>query len=915
MDIFPVDWSDIEHESSYEIRCYGKLEDGRSACVRITFYPFFYVACPPDWSESRAKIFVAECATKHGALMKYSMPLSRKTLWGFTNSEPRPFVQLAFATVAAAKRAKTILKHMKMQTYEADVDNIIRLFHVRNIAPSSWIRVTDPCPIPVDEDPVSIADVEVTVPFTSLSPSPLDSIPPLIFASWDIECYSPTGAFPLAHKQDDAIIAICTTFQKYGAAEPFLKHGVALGTCSPVNGVELVPCETETDVLNAWIEVLKEQKADVLVGWNTFGFDYEYFFGRTLICVDDTTGHPMVNVENLGRAYEGGGVPVTKKLNSSAYGDNNYFFLSAPGILHLDLMTLIKKEHKLDSYALNAVSEKFLGDRKLDLKPAEIFAKYRGNADDRALIIEYCCKDTVLPLQLMNKLSIFQNMLEMSNATVVPMEFLITRGQQIKVLSLILKKSRSLGFVCPDFPRPSTDEEKYEGATVLDAQTGAYLEDVVSALDFASLYPSIMRAHNMCPSTLVLDARYANIPGVEYFVVETPQGPYTFAQGVQSVVPALLDDLAMFRKEAKRKMAEATAAGNIFQAAVENGRQLAFKISMNSAYGFWGATKGFFGGRGIPLAASVTTRGREMIALTKKLVEELVPGSRVVYGDTDSVMCIFNTGPGNRTNMAAHFEVAQRVADQITQTFQKPNQLEFEKTYFPYLLYSKKRYAGMLYSSSTERPDYMDVKGLQLVRRDSAPIARKVSAEILETIMRDKSLPPTVAVAKRHLLNVLRNQAPLEDYVVSQALKGNYKAPDSMPHVQVAKKILQRRGYPVPSGERVPFVFIEDDSKVDGLKAQRAEDPVYCAEHNLPLDRLHYLDSQLSGPMETLLDILAPGTFASLLASEEIQPLVAELRARKDAALKILKRQRTNTVNKQREITLFCVKQSQPSNP
>jgi DNA polymerase delta subunit 1 len=242
----------------------------------------------------------------------------------------------------------------------------------------------------------------------------------------------------------------------------------------------------------------------------------------------------------------------------------------------------------------------------------------------------------------MNKLSIFQNMLEMSNATAVPVEFLITRGQQIKVLSLILKKSRSLGFVCPDFERaPALDAgaatEKYEGATVLDAEKGAYLEDVVSALDFASLYPSIMRAHNFCPSTFVLDARYANVPGVEYYVVETPQGSYTFAQGVQSVVPALLDDLALFRKEAKKKMAEAKAAGNSFQAAVENGRQLAFKISMNSAYGFWGATSGFFGGRGIPIAASVTTTGRNMIATTKRLVEELVPGSRVVYGDTVSL--------------------------------------------------------------------------------------------------------------------------------------------------------------------------------------------------------------------------------------------------------------------------------------
>jgi DNA polymerase delta subunit 1 len=276
-----------------------------------------------------------------------------------------------------------------------------------------------------------------------------------------------------------------------------------------------------------------------------------------------------------------------------------------------------------------------------------------------------------------------------------------------------------------------------------------------------------------------------------------------------------------------------------------------------------------------------------------------------MFSPQDSVMCILNAGPENRTNMAAHFKMAQHVSDEITKAFQKPNELEFEKCYYPYLLFSKKRYAGMLYSSSPERPDYMDVKGLQLVRRDSAPIARKVSTEILETIMREKSLPPAVEVAKLHLLNLLHNRVPLQDYVVSKSLRAEYKAPDSQPHLQVAKKIHQRRGYPVPSGERVPFVFIEDDSKVDGLQAQRAEDPSYCAENKLQLDRLHYLDSQLSGPMETLLDILAPGTFASVLHSEEICPLVDALRARKNAAIKIVKRHRTNAVNKQREITSF----------
>jgi DNA polymerase delta subunit 1 len=279
---------------------------------------------------------------------------------------------------------------------------------------------------------------------------------------------------------------------------------------------------------------------------------------------------------------------------------------------------------------------------------------------------------------------------------------------------------------------------------------------------------------------------------------------------------------------------------------------------------------------------------------------------RLVVHNTDSVMCIFNCGPENRTNLRAHFEVAERVAAQITASFQKPNELEFEKCYFPYLLFSKKRYAGMLYTTP-DAPDSMDVKGLQLVRRDNAPIVKTVSSDILHSIMRDTSRDLAVDVATRHIRMLLANQHALEAYITSKALRSEYKNPDSQPHLQVALKIHQRRGYPVPSGERVPYVFIESKDAPDGLQAQRAEDPAWVAEHGLTIDRLHYLDSQLAGPIETLLDVLQPGTFAELMQSAEIKPLVDELRAARADAIATARRVRTNTTNKQREITSYFI--------
>jgi DNA polymerase delta subunit 1 len=184
-------------------------------------------------------------------------------------------------------------------------------------------------------------------------------------------------------------------------------------------------------------------------------------------------------------------------------------------------------------------------------------------------------------------------------------------------------------------------------------------------------------------------------------------------------------------------------------------------------------------------------------------------------------------------------------------------------------------------------------------------LVKDVSNDILETIMRDKSAALAVDAAKKHILALLHNQNPIESYITSKSLKSDYKNPDSQPHYQVALKIHQRRGYPVNSGERVPYIFIEDVENPDGLQAQRAEDPVYAQDNALVVDRLHYLDSQISGPVETLLDVLQPGTYADLINSPEIKPLLDTLRAKKTATITVAKRLRKNSQNKQHEITSF----------
>lgn len=715
MDFFPVDWSsgdgpgglpweaqsprsrrgDAESDdggSCFRVRVVGRRADGACVVAHIDWNPYFFVDISRGAGDAAARLELLGLVRRWGAVPDACCVVRRKSMWGFTNGETVRVGQLAFPTLRAAQRARYGLKRANTTTYEASVDPLVRLFHVRGVKPGAWATVR-PRETHVDD----AGAVHVLAGFRDLSPCARADKPPLRIASWDLECYSESGNFPIATNPSDKIIQIAVTVSDYatGASETSV---VCLGETDPIDGVDVVPMATEEDVIMEFARLVAG--ADVLLSYNGNQFDWRYLAGRIGVLVDDHTGEPLVDVGAFGRVRgdPAAGTPLETSLKSAAYGDNAFFMLATPGQLNLDLLQYVRREYKLDKYSLNAVSEKFLGDAKLDLPAAQIFERFRGTSADRAVIAAYAAKDTRLPLALAAKLAVLENLLEMANAVTVPVSYLLLRGQQIKVWSLVLASARAKGFVCPDDVGMSLDDgEKYAGATVLDAQRGAYF-DIVSGLDFASLYPSILRGYNLCPSTLVMDAdKYGAVPGVEYYTVDTGMGVHTFAQTrdgerVDSVVPGLLEQLAQFRAAAKRDMADAKARGDAFGAALANGKQLAYKVSANSVYGFLGASKGFL--PCLPVAAAVTATGRAMILRTSELVRELVPGSRVVYGDTDSVMVILALGEAARHDMAAHFAAAEKVAARISQEFPHPVELEFEKCYYPYLLFSKKRYSG-----------------------------------------------------------------------------------------------------------------------------------------------------------------------------------------------------------------------------
>ena len=843
-----VAWDGQDQDDQFTIRIFGRAEDGRSVSLGTKFNPYCFIKTDKDLKSFIKSTFwrgLVSCEVHRG-----------RDLWGFQNGELSRFLKVEFKTHRALRSFAYCVdnnKHPELagcKMYESNIDPVLRFMHVSGCTSTGWIE-----PGLCEPDAESTCEVNLWAPnWRLITPLPRDDFAPLRIMSFDIECYSSTGAFPDPKNPHDVVFQIGMTTKEFG------KDGFLDRKClclKQTAGPDVECFETEKELLVAFQKYLIKIDPDIITGWNIFGFDLEFLIIRaTIHCgLNPVWGRIRGEVAEL----------VEKNLSSSALGNNELKMVPMKGRYVFDLFQDVKREHKLESYSLNNVSKHFLKDQKNDMPVKEIFSRYKdGDPVKLGEVAEYCIKDTELPHALMSKLCQIQNVVEMAKACWVPLAFLSERGQQIKVFSQMAKKARELNFVIPTFRRPNgPTDEQYQGATVLDAQTGAYYTPI-TALDFASLYPSIMCAENLCYSTLVMNARYDNLPGVKY----EQFGPHRFAQTdgngepISSLLPVILMDLKAYRKKAKKLMAQAEGTP---MEAVYNGQQLAYKISMNSIYGFTGASKGML--PCVAIASTVTMRGRQMIEETKNYVEEHFPGAKVRYGDTDSVMVEFDVqGRKGQEAIDYSWQQGELAAEQCTKLFKAPNDLELEKVYCPYFLYSKKRYAAKMYEGKSNKDGTpvlkedgtrlvafkkIDVKGLQVVRRDSCPFVRETLKKLLEMVLESSDPNPVITAAREAAKTLIQGKVPIEKLLMSKQLAAEYKVPQ--PHVAVRDKVRARApGSEPQQGDRVAFVIV----KGDGRMYEKAEDPAWVREKNVPLDFQYYFTNQFKKPVQDLLEPL-----------------------------------------------------------
>lgn len=882
------------------IRMYGVTKDENSVMFHVHgFIPYMYVKIPnktrpTDLEKIRSSLNSAlknDSAKKKDGIEEPVLAVEvedKESMYGFNGNEKTPFLKIylalpSFVTAMARVLEKGTFPSIGEQCFESNVEYDIRFMVDADVVGCNWIqfkpgtytlreksRKTSRCQI---EGDIYWKD------FISHAPEgEWSAVAPLRVMSFDIECAGRRGIFPEPEK--DPVIQIATVVQRQGEKEPFLKTVFTLNGCASIIGVKVLSKNTEKELLTAWADLVREIDPDIITGYNIQNFDLWYLLSRaeTLKIVTFPYFGRMKGVKTNCRR---------KILQSKQMGRRENKEINIEGRAQFDLLLALVRDYKLRSYSLNAVSYHFIGEQKEDVHHSIITDLHNGDDMTRRRLAVYCVKDAYLPLRLLDKLMCIINYMEMARVTGVPLGYLLTRGQQIKVVSQLLRKAKNEGLLMPAVKPQQGDD--FEGALVIEPKKGFY-EVPIATLDFTSLYPSIMMAHNLCYTTLLPSSQSArnalNLKNDQY--IQTPVGSFFVKNSVRKgLLPRILEDLLGARKKAKDDLKRET---DPFKRQVLDGRQLALKISANSVYGFTGAQVGRL--PCLDISKSVTAFGRKMIDETKNHVEEsftLEKGypanAEVIYGDTDSVMVKFGC-----TTVTEAMELGREAAKLVTSKFIRPINLDFEKVYYPYLLINKKRYAG-LYWTKPEKWDKMDCKGIETVRRDNCPLVSQLIGTCLQKLLIDRSPKDAVKHAQKTIADLLQNRVDISQLIISKELtKTDAEYAAKQAHVELAARMAKRDAGSAPKlGDRVPYVIT---AAAKGTAAYlKSEDPIYVLENSIPIDVQYYLDNQISKPLLRI-----------------FEPVLGESKATQLLLKGDHTRTRTVVTSKTSRMAIFCTK-------
>lgn len=786
------------------IRLFGRTESGGSICVFYeNFQPYFYMEAnelTKKEIENTPQIIKVEKVELKTPIFYQEKPTEMLKV---TLQNPQEVPQV---------KEKFLLKQAAKEIHEADILFKNRFLIDMNLHGMNW----------VEAEAEKTFTKSVNGPtFTAKSIKPIEKKEnsDIKYFAYDIECIPIETNRAIDSKKDPIVMISISLSHEHRGRKDFVV------VAKPAQGKGVLSYDGEKEMLENFIEFIKEYDPDIITGYNINSFDMPYLIDR-------------LKEHGIGPFF---GRTLDKPVYTKKFG--MYEECVVPGRVVVDPYQIIRKDPwmKFQRYTLNDVSKTLLNEEKLDVAYKDMPKMWNGSKEDLDKFIEYCRKDADLTLKLLLKVGLLDKFFEISKLSGLVLQDCFG-GQTQRIDSLLLREFRKRGMVMPSKPtkeklRKSTkarESEELKGATVLEPKKGLHSDGSTLVLDFASLYPNIMKTYNISPDTLVrgeTDKKTHTSPTGATFLDKEEQ---------EGILPYLVRNLLEARKATKKEMYEASGE----QKKILNGRQLALKDIANSMYGYTGYIRARI--YVIDVANSITGYGRENILKTKKLVEENFP-VEIVYGDTDSIFAKTNI-----QSLAESKKLGEEISRFISERLPGTLQLEFEKMYRTFLILTKKRYAGWKFEYQGEWKNEIETKGIETVRRDWCRLVSNTLKENLDIILKEGDIKKVIENTRVVLEKLKANEIPIEDLTI---IKGITKNPDSydgvLPHIELAKKLSKRNPQEAPKvGDRIGFVIIKGNQ----MLSMRSEDPEYVKENKIQIDSEYYIQNQLLPPVRRILE-------------------------------------------------------------
>ncbi len=814
------------------VRLFGRDESGTSICCSVPdFEPYFYAKSPPESAQILKERFKE--------YIKRIEVVSRFEPVGYFRN-PVSMLKITLFDPKGVPVIRDDVRKMVDDVYETDILFRNRYMVDNALGGMGWARAEP-------EGKTIGNNVLSSIKITSKKVEPVAILKnaPLRHLAFDIECLPLKGGMPVP--ETSPIILMSLAFEPDFKGKKTL---VLVGKLNSSSG-DVESFGSEEAMLRRFFDIIREYDPDILLGYNSNSFDIPYIVERIR-----TLNKKGARIDPL-MGRDGKAVYYKKFGNTTR--------VSVMGRIAVDVLPLVRKEFSLKQYTLKNAAKELLDREKLDIPFLEMEAYWNDNGEKLSKFIEYARRDSELALGFLLKLQLIDKYIALARVSGTLLQDILDGGQTQMVENLILRDYRKHDRVLPARPTGEMSDERFDegeelaGGEVLEPKKGL-LENIV-ILDYKSLYPTIMMAHNLCYTTEVVDERPDD-------VVTTPSGGIFVSQKVvKGIVPAILEDLLNRRQETRAKMKTATEE----EYRVLDATQLALKILLNSFYGYSGYARARL--YSITLASAVTSLGRQNILRTKALIEDEIKeiilkndqaftkdeatGGKsialsVVYGDTDSV---FVNLMDREITLDEAEHVGHKIARIVTSSLQKPMELVFDSFGRRAIFIAKKRYAILLLEKSNgDVLEKIRVKGMETVRRDWCELTTKTMEKVLELVLKEGKVDDAIELVKTTIDSIreidARKHPELFDKLIltRQYTKKPERYRSRQPHITVVDK-LKSRGIIANVGDRIPFVILAGN----GLFVDRAEDPDYAREKNLPLDVDYYVTKQILPPVERIL--------------------------------------------------------------